>query len=237
MKTCLITRATLVMLAILCFQNHALARKIQDVGESLRERGYELTEPGMRKALNSADSSVVFDCLKYIEQEQLVGLGPDVKSLLAQTDADATVSESAKLRFVQCVLAVDKKLEATVLESYLKRIRRMLFEVAVGHDDYRGVPISAYNALMAANKYWHTDVFSDLMCLACSDIMKDGAKSFVVKDLFERYGDQITESHLDSLLAAAEDHPGRREYILRRAKEHGLRLGAVSVSHQTEEDN
>lgn len=202
----------------------AHATKSLNAEQKLLDHGYELSETGMREVLMKRDSSSMMYCLKYIEQEQLVNLLPEVESYLDFLESKDYVDEGSKLLVVQCILALDKNMDPEVLDGYLLRIRRLLYDVKTGDKDYRGAPVHAYNALLAAHIYQAIDIYDDLLYLSATDIMKSGEYPFDTKKLFEIYGERVSESDIDLILDAHQDRPERQGYILRRAREHGKRL-------------
>jgi len=225
-----------MMLFIGLFAQNACAAKglsgDKDPGYDLRlqRNGYELTEESLRKVFDNCDTNVITDCIGYIEQQQMVGLLPDVKAYFAKLDRKESSTkdcpmpepESTRLRYVQCILALDKNMDQKTLDAYLVRIRRRLFDVKEGDAGYYGSPINAYNALLAAQKYQHVDIREDLEFLSMTDIMK--LDNVPTERLFELYGNDLRDSDIDELLKPWKDNPERQEFILRRAKEHGLKL-------------
>lgn len=199
-----------------------------DFARKLAERGYEPSEAGMREVLTARDRGATLFCLKYIEQEQFVNLLPDVESYLAfLEDGERYVDEGSRLLVVQCILAIDKTMTPEVLDGYMKRIRRLLHDVGPGDKDYRGVPIHAYNALLAAQKYKAVDIYDDLLYLSVTNRMKAPSET---EHLFDLYGDRVSESDIDMMLSTSQDRPkwhNYEKYVLRRAREHGFRLDSV----------
>lgn len=212
----------LVILSLPCRSNATASLEIEG---NITKRGYELSESGMRKALqNQEDFRAVHYCLLYIAQEQLISLVPDVQDSLKYWEGRLEIDEGSKLLFIRCLLAIDKDLSEDKLAAYLKRIRRLLYDVKKGDEDFRGVPIHAYNALLAAQEYWDVDIYEDLLYLCATDTMYGGEYPFAARKLFELYGGGMPESDLNTLLEACQDRPGQQEFILRRAREHGMRL-------------
>ena len=121
-------------------------------------------------------------------------------------------------------MALDDEMTAETLDGYVKRIRRLLYDVKEGDKDYRGTPTGAYFALLAAQKYKSVDIYDDLLYLAATDILKGGDFPSDTRMLFELYGDRVSEADIDMLLDAYHDRPERPAFILRRAREHGKRL-------------
>lgn len=207
--------------------NSVHATKTLNIEQGLVGRGYELSEAGMGEVLTNRDESAMLDCLLYIEQEQFVNLLSEVESYLDFVKEKGYANEGDQLMIVRCVFALDKNMDMETLDGYLKRIRRLLYDVKSGDDDFRGAPIHAYNALLATQKYQAVDIYEDLLYLSATDIMKGGDYPFDTKKLFELYGDRVSENDLDTMLDAWQDWPERQTFILRRAREHGLRLEPI----------
>lgn len=198
------------------------AEKRDDVEDRLTERGYELTEAGMREILNNQDVPVIAPCLKFIEREQFVGLLPDVKSYLESLEGSDYASETRRLRAIWCIIAIDKNMPQRTAEGYLERIRHNLYNEDTVRERPRSAPVSAYHALLAAQKYQGEDIYSDLVFLGSTNIMREGDYPFTTMKLFELYGDQVRESDIDTMIEAWRDSPKRQEFILGRVRDHGL---------------
>ena len=226
-------KATLVILCsatLLEFSpplNSVHATKTLNIEQKLVDRGYDLSEAGMGEVLTNRDDSVMLYCLMYIEQEQFVNLLSEVESYLDFVKDKGYTNEGAQLMIVRCIFALDKNMDMETLDGYLKRIRRLLYDVKSGDDDFRGAPIHAYNALLATQKYQAVDIYEDLLYLSTTDIMKGGDYPFDTKKLFELYGDRVSENDLDTMLDAWQDWPERQAFILRRAREHVKRLNSA----------
>lgn len=194
-----------------------------DIEKSIRQEGYELSTEGIRKALSARDWEVLPQCLEYIEREQIVELLPDVKAFFKEVDQQE-MYEGIKLVFVTCILSIDKEMKKQEQDAFVDRIRKLLFG-----NQYNTLPIEGYVALLAAQKYQGVDIYGDLLLLSCADIMKGGDFPSDCRKLFELYGDRVTEADLDKMLEASKDSPKRQGFILRRAREHGLRLEEMNV--------
>lgn len=228
---CRYIRLTLILLLQLGLTiTQANASKMKrDIEGNIKKHGYDLSESGIRAALTDANREVVYDSMEYIEQKQLTGLLPEVKALFEHADRQE-MFEGVKLRFLRCVISIDKNMPDNVRTGYLERIRKHLFS-----DEYKSVPIQAYIALIAAQEHLGVDIYDDLVHLSCTDIMGSGDFPFDTRTLFELYGDKVTEADLDKMLEAWSDAPKREEFILRRAREHGMRLEQTPESPERQE--
>lgn len=220
----------LFVLPIFSSDIHALVEH-RDIDAKIAKQGYELTEDGMREALSNRDESVIFECLLYIEREKLSTLVSEVREYIEYVERENLYDSGTRLTFVRCLLATDQGITDENLQTQLKQIRKVLFESGVPGDEGYIYPIHAYFALLAAEEYHGTDIYDDLLFLSCTNIIKGSADyPSHTKKLFDLYGDRVTDSDLDTMLAAWEDQPNRQQFILRRAREHGLRIQDSSAS-------
>jgi hypothetical protein len=189
------------------------------------KHGYELSEESMRRALNDRDSSVVFQCLLQIEKQQYTGLVPEVQAYLNYVESENVYDKGSRFAFTRCLLSIEESMNEEVLEAHLREIRAVLYKSDKRGDDGYIYPIHAFYALLAAQEFWDVDIYDDLLYLSCTDIIR-GSLDYPAHtaELFQLYGDRVSESDIDMILAAWPERPKRREFALRRAREHGKRL-------------
>jgi len=217
---------TLVTLSSSASEVSSDSDMLYSYGPQLVERGYELTEAGLRKVFQNNDEEVMLDCVLYIKQVKMAGLIPEVKSYFAKLEQSISAippSEDEKIMFIGCILALDKNLDQKTLDRYLTQIRRRLFESSSDAPK----PIQAYVALLDAQKGQGANIREDLEFLCMTDILKPVEDQ--IQCLFELYGKDLRDSDIDELLKARKDNPELQELILRRAKEHGLKLNTPTT--------
>lgn len=232
MNKILLVTATLAIAFLLFFPINASATKMANYGERLTRYGYELTESGMRNALESDRLRDVYTAFNYIAQEEITNLVPDVKVALSELEKKKHLGQSSHIKAISCLLFIEKNMSIRDFNAYMTRIRHQLYEVKEGDKDFRGAPISAYVALLAAQKGKKVDIYDDLMYLGSSEIMRGKSEhSFVIEKLFKLYGEEVPDADIDTLLESWSDWPERQQDILRNARKYGKRL--ETATHET----
>lgn len=227
---------SLSIFIVYVFSSHfcVYASELKPWESILKKKGYELSEEGVRQALETREFELLIPSLKYIEKKRYSNLTSNVKSSFVYWEAyDSNyfqLPESSKLIFISCLFSIDTKMSQNEINVYMARIRRMLYEVKKGDKDYLGSPTHAYVALVAAKKYKGVDIFDDLLFISITNTFNRRPKhSPSISDLFKYYGDEITDSDIDMLLENWSDWPARQDFILSNARAHGKRLEETPV--------
>jgi hypothetical protein len=83
-----------------------------------------------------------------------------------------------------------------------------------------GVPLAEYDALVAAARHKQVNLKSDLLKICMSDILGDKTDNGI-DDLFELYGESITQQEFNDLVQFWAKRPSRQAAIEQRRPFHG----------------
>jgi len=203
-------------------------------GKILTMMGIELSDSGIREGLQLDHIGKVHACLNYIEEQKLYDFLPDVKACLEKWEEKELSTDEHYHLFFPSLFAINTEMTNEELDGYMNRIRRQLFDVKKGDPGYRSFPLFSYTALIAAQEHTDVDIYDDLLLLGCTGAI-DGLhkSSSVIMTLFSLYRSKIREKDLDTLLEAWKDFPERQAFILRCAREHGIRFEAERIEEPT----
>ena len=190
--------------------------KDQEPQTKLAERGFGTTEDDMRKVLAEGKPDLLRSCLTTMMARQYVNLIPDLKRYIERLNEEDEWERLNKFWSMEYLFALEPKMSATEVNTYLEEIRTTLFKP--GFNDAYYV---AFRALLAAHRYQVADIKSDLLRLATPD--DDSISSArvveqtVIPELFSIIRESLTEEEERELREHWKDHGGVLRIIDREA--------------------
>ena len=213
----------LAICAVNCFVSVSVFGSEVDVKRMLLNSGYELSVDGLRSAFSNKDESAINYALNYISRDEnrheFYPLVQDVKHRMAEMDD----SKTGRFFYAYCLKAlfsIETDMTKEDEDRYLDRMRHQAYVLDEAADVLR--------TFLAAQKYRGTDIRLDLYNMIRTGMLSrtgHHTHTRVATDaLFERYGESLTASEVESMRRAWEDAPEMHDYLVKRAQGKGFLL-------------
>lgn len=181
----------------------------------LNQLGYRLDALSLWQVFLCRDMQAITSALDVAIARKYTTLVPAIRDCRTTLDPSVYWKFATWCDCTRALYILDSCYSVSEIENDMDILRESIF-----HKTTKGIPSFEVRTLMAAATYQHVNIKDDLIRLSTTDIMKLRANR-IHRELFERYGNTLTDSEISGLRNAWKGSLERQAHIDRLAAEFG----------------